>query len=75
MAVKRRSGQGSIKKKVTAPRAATGRGRVRRTVSVDLGDRSYDVELGHDASDALAIAICHAHASPFIESIERKGRA
>ncbi len=35
---------GKIARRTTAP----GRGRVRRKVSVELGERSYDVELGHD---------------------------
>lgn len=48
MAVKHRGGKNSAKKKVAGRRAATGRGRVRRQVAVELGERSYDVELGHD---------------------------
>ena len=48
MAVKRQVSKKSAAKKSPRAKAATGRGRVRRKVAVDLGERSYDVELGHD---------------------------
>jgi shikimate kinase/3-dehydroquinate synthase len=48
MALKQRVKGASARKAVAKRERMTGRGRMRSVVSVDLGERSYSVELGHD---------------------------
>jgi crossover junction endodeoxyribonuclease RuvC len=57
-------------------RAVTGNGRadkeqVRQMVETLLGRK---IDLPADATDALAVAICHAHASPLAEALAEAGR-
>lgn len=53
-------------------KALTGSGRADKTQVCKMVSALLGIEdtLSPDASDALAIAICHAHAVPFLEKIE-----
>ena len=63
MALKRSPKKSSKRKAAVARKSLTGRGRVRRRVPVELGERSYEVQLGDDWLETIGRRIA-THLGP-----------